>query len=87
MLLTESQAAREAQVDKRTLRRLILAGRLRASDFGTRGRRFFRIDPDDLKKVLSQPSVSATPTPPLPPSRRRRRAASSSSLAAFLPSV
>ena len=33
MLLTEAQAAREAQVDRRTIRRLIRSGRLRATGF------------------------------------------------------
>ena len=39
LLLTLPQAAKAAQVSAKTIRRLVQAGRLKASDFGTRGRR------------------------------------------------
>src|SRR4051794_9343126 len=50
-LLTERQAAEEARVDPRTIRRLIREGRLRALDFGGGTRHRCRIDPADLKAV------------------------------------
>ena len=89
MLLTETQAAAEAQVDKRTIRRLIQSGRLKAIDVGCGGRRHYRIDPDDLRRIQSAVKAAAPLTPPLPALRHRRRRASSapSSIAAYLPSV
>jgi excisionase family DNA binding protein len=89
MLLTETQAAREAQVDRRTIRRLINDGRLRALDFGSGKRHYFRINPADLRAVLKRPEECSS-TPPNLASRARHRhlqAATSSSVAAFLPSV
>lgn len=87
MLLTELQAAREAQVDRRTIRRLIRDGRLRALDFGSGRRHHYRIDPADLRGLASQPNLSPATTPPPPRQRHHRRAASSQAAAAFLPSV
>src|SRR5258708_1599000 len=84
-LLTESQAARLAQVDKRTLRKLIEAGRLRAMDFGTGKRRHFRIDLADLKTIPAASQSTQTPSP-----RPRRRGPSlplPSSVSAYLPTV
>jgi hypothetical protein len=84
MLLTESQAAEFAQVDRRTLRHLIVTGRLRAIDFGNGKRRCFRIDPEDIGRV-----AAATPlvTPPPLHRRRRRRVSSEAPMVSFLPSV
>ena len=59
-LLTESQAAAAAQVDKRTIRRLIETGRLRALDFGSGKRHHYRINPAELQAVqpvAEKPSV------------------------------
>jgi excisionase family DNA binding protein len=80
-LLTESQAAAAAQVDKRTIRRLIQTGRLRALDFGSGKRHHYRIDPAELYSV--QPVVEKTPI--TPPSPRRLRHQPPCSLSAYLP--
>jgi excisionase family DNA binding protein len=82
-LLTESQAAGTAQVDKRTIRRLIQDGRLRAIDFGSGKRHHYRIDPADLRAVHP---VAEKPATTLPPSRRRRPQPSYP-LSAYLPTV
>jgi excisionase family DNA binding protein len=82
-LLTESQAAAAAQVDKRTIRRLIQGGRLRAIDFGSGKRHHYRIDPAELHAV--QP-VGEKPATTLP-SRRPRRHRPLCSLASYLPTV
>lgn len=58
-LLTERQAADVAGVHRKTIRRLIEQGRLRAADYGTAGQHNYRIDPAELAKV--------TPLPGLPP--------------------
>jgi excisionase family DNA binding protein len=82
-LLTESQAAAAAQVDKRTIRRLIETGRLQALDFGSGKRHHYRIDPAELhavQPVVDKPAI----TPPLP---RRRRQQPLCSLSAYLPTV
>lgn len=50
MLLTEVQAAREAQVDRRVIRKLIESGRLKAIDFGCRRHRY-RIEPSELTRI------------------------------------
>jgi len=87
MFLTERQAASEAGVDKRTIRRLILKGRLHAQDFGTGSRHHFRIDPADLKDLKpldNDPSAGSAPTKRFP---RRRKTSSPSTLAAFFPAV
>lgn len=86
MLLTEAQAAREAQVDRRTIRRLIQLGRLRASDFGSGARHHYRIDPVDLRAIAPPPESAPTPMPP-PTSRRRRQSLSPAPLVAYLPSA
>ena len=87
MLLTEAQAAREAQVDRRTIRRLIVEGRLRAADFGSGKRRHFRIDPADLRAIAPLPTSPAAPMPPRSSRRRRGQSSSPAPLAAYLPSV
>jgi len=84
MLLTEAQAARELQVDKRTLRRLIESGRLRAVDIGSGRRRYHRIDLKDLKSIAPAPGQVGDVTPR---SQHGRRTASSNSVAAYLPSA
>jgi excisionase family DNA binding protein len=86
MLITEAQAATEAQVDKRTVRRLIETGRLKAIDFGSK-RRHYRIDPEDLKSISAAPDGQAPE--PLPPAvrRRGRLMALPKSVTAALPSV
>jgi excisionase family DNA binding protein len=83
-LLTERQAAESAQVDRRTLRRLIDTGRLRALDLGNGRRRCIRIHADDLKNIQPPPLVSM---PPRPARRRRNQNASVSHLAAFYPNA
>jgi len=82
-LLTESQAAAAAQVDKRTIRRLIKTGRLRAVDFGSGKRHHYRINLTELHAV--QPVVEKRPI--TPPPHRRRRPRSVASLAAYLPTA
>jgi excisionase family DNA binding protein len=82
-LLTESQEAAAAQVDKRTIRRLIENGRLRALDFGSGKRHHYRIDPADLYMV--QPAVEKFPITPL--QRRRQRHQRVGSLAEYLPTA
>jgi excisionase family DNA binding protein len=85
VLLTERQAAAAAQVDRRTIRRLILAGRLTATDFGSGKRRCFRIDMAHLKTI--QPSAKFNTTQRPSACVRRRRSESTSDVVAFLPSV
>lgn len=91
MLLTEAQAAREVQVDRRTIRRLIRAGRLRAVDFGSGRRRCYRIDPADLHAVSPAGAAADGVTPaaaPAPPNPRGRRPGSPQApVNAYLPSV
>jgi excisionase family DNA binding protein len=69
MLLTEAEAAEYAKVSRKTIRRLIAAGRLPASDFGFGGRHLYRIRPEDLDATM-KPELSA------PARGRRSRAAS-----------
>lgn len=87
MLLTETQAAREAQVDKRTVRRLIETGRLKAVDFGSGKRHHYRIDPADLKGIAAGPVETGADR--LPPVRRQHRqpTAPVGTVAAYLPSA
>lgn len=82
LLLTVAQAAKRAQVDEKTIRRLIKSGRLRASPFGKGSKRKnHRIDPADLAAVKPDAELVQTNQP-----RPRRRQATSSA-AAFLPQV
>lgn len=84
MLLTEIQAARELQTDKKTVRRLIETGRLKAVDVGGGKRRHYRIDPAELRAIA--PASRIDPRTP-PTCRRRRRLSLPQSVAAYLPSV
>jgi excisionase family DNA binding protein len=88
VFLTEEQAAKEVQVDRRTIRRLIDSGRLKATDFGSGGRRLYRIDIADLK-AIANPGHNDKTAMPLQPTRSRRRARSAllAPAAAYLPSV
>lgn len=82
MMLTESQAAELIQVDKRTIRRLVQTGRLRAINIGCGSRVHYRIDPEDLRQILP-------PETPRAGGRTRARTAHRppSSLAAYLPNA
>lgn len=75
VFLTEEQAAQVAGVDKQTIRRLIEKGRLKATDFGTGKRQFYRIAPEDLMAVTPRlQDESLQPQEAIaPPTRRRRR--------------
>ena len=86
MFLTEAEAATEIRADKKTVRKLILSGRLRAIDVGSRGRRHFRIDPSDLKEIAPAEHQKA-PLPPPISRRRRRPTVQANSVAAYLPSA
>ena len=82
ILLTEAQAAAALQVDKRTLRRLIESGRLKAVDISSGFRRHYRIDPADLRDMAKREEKTTTIVP-----RRTRcgRLSSMGSVHAFLP--
>ena len=69
-LLSESQAAHAAGVSRKTIRRLIRQGRLRACDYGTAGHRLYRIHPADL--TLISPAMAEDLEPITPPGRRSR---------------
>jgi len=63
MFLTEAEAAHTLRIDRRTLRRLIESGRLRALNVGTGRRRHYRIAEADLSEVSSaQPPPQAAHT-------------------------
>jgi excisionase family DNA binding protein len=66
-LLTEEQAAEYAGVNRKTIRKLILAGRLEASNYGTKRKQHYRIHPDALANIKPVP-----PPAPIPRQRRRR---------------
>lgn len=72
-LLTEQQAAALAGVSKKTIRRLIEQGRLKACDFGTGTQHNYRVHPDELFRVASIPLTNPEPTQPSPQVRPRRR--------------
>jgi len=64
MFLTETEAAQQLKIDRRTLRRLIEAGRLRALNVGSGRRRHYRIAQSDLTEVNStQPALQQTSSP------------------------
>lgn len=71
MLLTVEQAAKQAQVSVKTIRRRIVEGRLHAENWGTAKRADWRIAPEALAnlKPISQPGPLVT----LPPQRGGRR--------------
>lgn len=75
MLLTEEQAAKEAGVSRDTISKLIKAGRLRATDYGTGKRHTWRIDPADLTTI----EPAASPDGGVGRRRRRRQSAVPSS--------
>jgi len=85
MFLTEKEAAARLQCDPRTVRRLVVSGRLRAVDLGTT-RRNLRIDPDALNAILPPP---ADPPVMPPPTYHRgpRSLPPAASTQAYLPSV
>lgn len=68
-LLTEAEAALIAKVHPRTIRRRIDDGTLKACNYGTGGKKLYRINPADLGDV--QPN--AVPAPPERRPRRQRR--------------
>jgi hypothetical protein len=82
LLLTVEQAAAEAQVSVKTIRRRIAEGRLKAENYGSAKRADWRIAPESLSSI--QPPV-AEPTPPRLRGGRRRRQSSSASARQFLP--
>lgn len=78
MLYTIKEAAREAQVSEKTIRRLVMAGRLLALDYGTKGQRNLRIPKEALLAVVVPLAIAeAKGTPPRARRRRSRQAASS----------
>jgi excisionase family DNA binding protein len=81
--LTESQVAEEVQVSKKTVRRLIKAGKLSAANFGTKDRPLYRINPDDLADVgqVANPADHATPC------RRHHRQQLPTSARSYMPRV
>ncbi len=89
MLLTETQAAQHAQVDRRTIRKLIRGGRLRAIDLGDNHRHCYRIDLADLAAV--SPATDLQPTSEIRVERklrtRRLPASRSTSTESYLPTV
>jgi hypothetical protein len=76
MLLTVQEAAREAKVSVKTIRRLCKSGRLKCENYGGPERADYRIAPASLVSV--QAPVQPAPPPPVtpPPSRGRRQSAS-----------
>ena len=86
-LLSEKQAAEMAGVSRKTIRRLIEKGRLKAADYGTGHHRNYRIHPDDLASVETFPSAPSEPHIVMRPDHLTRRRRQSSSAAAFLPRV
>lgn len=81
-MFTLKQAAAESQTSVKTLRRLIKAGRLKAIDFGTRGRHDYRVTPDALVLMVARHAFEAPVTLPL-----RRRRSSVRPVSSILPRV
>jgi hypothetical protein len=73
MLLTVQEAAREAKVSVKTIRRLCKSGRLKCENYGGPERADYRIAPSSLVDVQAPvlPPAPELPTPP--PSRGRRQ--------------
>jgi excisionase family DNA binding protein len=84
MYLNETKVSAILGINKKTVRRLIESGRLRAVDVGS-SRHCYRIDPEDLKNISpAKPLASSMP----PPARRRfRRQGVNEIVQSFLPSV
>lgn len=72
LLLSEAQAAQAAGVSRKTIRRLIEKGRLRAADYGTGGHHNYRINPSDLVIVQAGSAGDGGDEAPTPPGRRAR---------------
>ena len=85
-LLTEKQAADVAGVSQKTIRRLIDDGRLAAVNYGTRDRKCYRIQPDQLLQVAPLQSENDNITLPAP-RRLLHRPAAALRVAAYLPRV
>lgn len=86
MLLTETQAAKMLQVDRRTVRKLICSERLHAVDVGGGKRRVFRIDPADLRSI-SGPEALGSVQPTVFRAARRRHLPSTVSVSSYLPNA
>ena len=90
-LLTEQQAADLAGVHRKTIRRLIEQGRLKAADYGTAGQHNYRIHPCALAELKPARGQDGLPEPITPHVRAGRRAyrsrAPGGKAAAFLPRV
>jgi len=88
MLLTEKQAAQQLQIDRRTLRKLIDSGRLKAINVGGGTRRHYRVHPDALGEITSPkfPALGAIMPQRIDRPRRSRRAFLSS-IESYLPSA
>jgi len=80
-LLTEEQAGRIAGVSRKQIRKMILAGRLEAADYGTGKRKHYRIKADALASLQSRPCE------PLPAPRQRRCRAAAFSVQSIFPRV
>jgi len=76
-LLTEAQAADQAGVSTKTIRRLIEQKRLPAADYGTAAQHNYRIDPADLSRVMGSAKKEEAAQPSHRTSRRQRRSNSS----------
>lgn len=70
-LLTEAEAAAIAKVSKKTIRRLIVAGRLPAVDYGSGRHHNYRINPEDLLRVQSPPTTDVPAASEIVPRQRR----------------
>ena len=86
-MLTESEAAALLKIDRRTLRRLIDAGRLAAIDVGSGGRRRYRIASVAIENITSRTQSVVVIDHPFSLPRRLRSRPSAASLESFLPSI
>ena len=86
MLLTETQAAKMLQVDRRTVRKLICSERLHAVDVGGGKRRVFRIDPADLRSI-SRAGSAWVRAADCVSSSARRHLPSTVSVSSYLPNA
>lgn len=83
-LLTEEQAAQLAGVSRKTIRKLIKAGRLQAVDLGCRNKHHYRIKAESLATIQS-PAADAPVVPRH--SRRATRQATTGTMMDLLPKV